>query len=44
MKIEQGYTELLLKPLEDSAVPNMKEYLGAYRPINCDTISIKSGA
>lgn len=27
MKIEQEYLELLLKPLVDSAVPNLKEYL-----------------
>lgn len=26
MKIDQKYLELLLKPLEDSAVPNLKEY------------------
>ncbi|CAK3273717.1 hypothetical protein VCRA217O315_170112 [Vibrio crassostreae] len=44
MKIEQGYIDLLLKLLEDSAVPNVKECLGASRSINCDTISVKSGA
>ncbi|EHU9469750.1 hypothetical protein ACTNIH_004717 [Vibrio parahaemolyticus] len=27
MKIEQEYLDLLLKPLSDSAVPNLKEYL-----------------
>ncbi|HGS4883505.1 TPA: hypothetical protein ACMDSJ_004609 [Vibrio parahaemolyticus] len=27
MKIEQEYLDLLLKPLADSAVPNLKEYL-----------------
>ncbi|GIA07884.1 hypothetical protein VCSRO83_3701 [Vibrio cholerae] len=27
MKIEQEYLELLLKPLADNAVPNLKEYL-----------------
>lgn len=27
MKIEQDYLDLLLKPLADSAVPNLKEYI-----------------
>jgi sRNA-binding carbon storage regulator CsrA len=36
MKIDQNYLELLLKPLEDSAVPNLTEYLHELRSIGVE--------